>query len=469
MQRVPFIDENEQQEKQMNDIRSKYKFYITFLVIIWLNVLLNAQDPINNERPGNDSTQFALNSANGLTRPLNNGENAMQLFGSENLSGNWWGIRSALIERGINLQVIYKGEVWSNLSGGLEKGSVLLDNTDIILDLDLDKSLGLNGTSFILQFLGNSGRLPCEYVGVQQGISNIETIPTWKIFQMYIEQKLFDEKLSIILGMFDLNSEFDARESSSIFLNPSHGIGPDFAKSGLNGPSIFPTTSIALKLGYEFDSGYFLKWAVFDGVPGNPDNPYGTHIFLSGNDGILFTAETGYAVKKEDMLISKFSVGSWIYSSDFDENIAGNIGVENRSTGKNYGLYLNWEHRFNETSAGSCAMYFLRVGMANKKINPIDFYAGTGFNIKGIFDSGNNDNLGVALAVAHNSSYYREFVEKSEEIQMKEFEINMEVTYTLPITPWLILQPDLQYFINPTFCSLNDSSLLFGTRLRVSL
>ena len=453
----------------MYDIRSRYKYLITFLVIIWFNSYINAQNPFNIEKADSDSTLLLHTSLNKYPYLNDNTESLVSLFGRDNLSGNWWGIRNALMEKGINLQVIYKGEMWSSLSGGIETGNVFLDNTDIILDLDFEKWLGLKGSSFVLQFLGNSGRLPCEYAGVQQGISNIETIPAWKIFQMFIKQKLFEDRLSIILGMFDLNSEFDARESSSIFINPSHGIGPDFSKSGLNGPSIFPTTSIALKLGYEFDNGYFIKTAVFDGVPGNPDNPTGTHILLSENDGMLFTAETGYALKKEDKLISRFSVGTWIYSSDFDEKITGNIDAENRTTGKNYGIYFNWEQLLNESELGNSTICFLRLGMANRKINPVDFYFGTGLNIKGIFDTDSNDNLGIALAVAHNSSFYREFLELSEERQIKEYEINLEVTYTIPIAPWLTIQPDLQYYINPSFCSLNKSSLLFGTRLRISI
>jgi porin len=49
------------------------------------------------------------------------------------------------------------------------------------------------------------------------------------------------------IGLYDLNSEFDVIEAAALFLNPSHGIGPDFAQSGRNGPSIFPVTSLAIR------------------------------------------------------------------------------------------------------------------------------------------------------------------------------------------------------------------------------
>lgn len=49
---------------------------------------------------------------------------------------------------------------------------------------------------------------------------------------------MFDDKLSLLFGLYDLNSEFDTQETSSIFINPSHDIGAEYAQSGKNLPSI---------------------------------------------------------------------------------------------------------------------------------------------------------------------------------------------------------------------------------------
>ena len=50
-----------------------------------------------------------------------------------------------------------------------------------------------------------------------------------------------------LIGRYDLNSEFYRLQSASLFLNSSFGIGPEFSQSGLEGPSIFPNTSVGAR------------------------------------------------------------------------------------------------------------------------------------------------------------------------------------------------------------------------------
>jgi len=75
-------------------------------------------------------------------------------------------------------------------------------------------------------------------------------------------------------------------ETAGLFINSSFGIGPDYAQSGQNGPSIYPFTSVALRLAYQQTDNYYLQAAVFDGVSGDPDDSKGTHIRCSGGDGL---------------------------------------------------------------------------------------------------------------------------------------------------------------------------------------
>lgn len=380
------------------------------------------------------------------------------------LSGNWGGIRNTFQVNGLDFQFIYKGEIFSSLSGGIERGYSLLDNTDIIINADMEKLLGWKNGSILLQFLGNSGDSPSDLAGVMQGISNIETIPTWKIYQLLFQQKFFDEKFSVLFGLFDLNSEFDFRETSSIFLNPSYGIGPEFSQSGLNGPSIFPTTSLSLMMKYNFENGYFLKSALFDGVPGNPDNPLGTQIILNKDDGLLLISETGIENRVGDKLVNKYSVGLWMYTSDFemyslDENI--------KNYEKNFGAYINIEKLITELSSSQAISFFFRVGYANQNVNPVDSYLGFGLYFSRILSE--NDQLGFAFSYEHNSQSFLETIKVSEKYFPRQYEIEFEATYSYQITKWLSIQPDLQYFINPTFCKDSNHCLLFGSRIKFSI
>jgi len=217
-----------------------------------------------------------------------------------------------------------------------------LDNIDLILSADLGSSINWSHTNLTVHFLGNGGGSPCELVGASQGISNIETTPTWKLYQLLLEKKFFDEKFSVAIGLYDLNSEFDTRETSGIFINPSHGIGDEFAKSGLNGPSIFPTTSLAVRLKFQAVNGNYFQSVILDGVPGNLDNPYGTHINLNKNDGFLVATEYGIVELDEEVQKSKIAIGSWIYTSQSEVNDIYSFGTQTRLE-NNYGFYVTAE------------------------------------------------------------------------------------------------------------------------------
>ncbi|MBS3943990.1 MAG: carbohydrate porin [Melioribacter sp.] len=394
-------------------------------------------------------------------------EKSENLFNRQLLSGDWGGIRSFLNETGFNFEFVYKADLFSNLYGGFQRGTKYLDNIDLIFSADLGTSLNWNNTNLTVHFLGNGGGSPCELVGASQGISNIETTPTWKLYQLLLEKKFFDEKFSVAIGLYDLNSEFDMRATSGIFINPSHGIGYDFAKSGLNGPSIFPTTSLAVRWKYQTGNGNYFQSAILDGVPGNPDNPFGTHINLNKNEGFLVATEYGIVELDEEVQKSKIAIGSWIYTSQSEANDIYSVGSQTRLE-NNYGFYVTAERilysKFDTPQLGLTG--FIRLGVANPNVNPVDFYLGAGFKFSGLLDKESNDALGLAMAFSHNSKKYRNVAEIKGEF-IKEYEINFEATYKFQLTPWLMLQPDLQYIINPSYCTNSNSAFVIGSRIEI--
>jgi len=411
------------------------------------------------------SEQTLHNNIN--TEFLNNAEeeNTEDLFKWDFFSGDWGGLRSKLNKAGFYFEFNYKADLFSNFLGGIQKGSEYLDNFDIILSADLEKSINWGNTNLLIHFLGNGGGSACELVGASQGISNIEAVPTWKLYQFLIEKKFFNESLSLALGLYDLNSEFDVRETSSIFINPSHGIGDEFAKSGLNGPSIFPTTSVGLRVKYESVSGRYLQVVALDAVPGNLENPYGTHISWNKQEGLLLVSEIGLQNKENETLHSKIAVGLWVYSQKTITNTSIINDAMHRQN--NFGFYFTAERVLNQNveNAGLGLKGFIRIGYANTNINPVDFYIGTGLNFSGLLNT--DDKFGIAMAFAHNSSSYRKVAKLNDEI-IKEYEINFEATYLLKLTPWLTIQPDIQYIVNPSYCTKSGNAFVVGSRFEIN-
>ena len=115
--------------------------------------------------------------------------------------------------------------------------------------LDAEALWGLHGVEIFFYGLYNNGAPFSETIlGDVQVVSNIETgVQALRLYEAWANVGI-SRRSELLFGLFDLNSEFDALESSALFLGSAHGIGTDISQAGLNGPSIFPVTALTLRL-----------------------------------------------------------------------------------------------------------------------------------------------------------------------------------------------------------------------------
>jgi len=168
----------------------------------------------------------------------------------------------------VSLQAAYAGDFWQVPTGGLESGGAYLDDLDVQLAVDLEQAIGWQGAQFFFYAIYNDGNeLSGDKIGDLNGVSNIETgLEALRVQEAWIDQTFADGRLSLRGGMYDLNSEFDAGEVRALFLGSSHGMGTEFGQTGLNGPSVFPVTSLGARLNWSFGEGAYARVAVLDGV-----------------------------------------------------------------------------------------------------------------------------------------------------------------------------------------------------------
>jgi porin len=373
----------------------------------------------------------------------------------DTLSGNWNGVRDTLSQKGVDIEGAYTVDGWSNVSGGVKRGSTVLDNLLISASINGEKLYGLKGSSMYASFLNNNGGKPgAEYVGNVQGIDNIEVgARTAKIYEAWIEQNFADDQFSLRAGLYDLNSEFYVTEAAGLFLNPTFGMTTEFGQTGQNAPSVFPTTSVGVRAKWQPNDKYYLQAVVLDGVPGDPNNPQGTHIQFNDEDGYLLVAETGYSFD-----FAKLSVGGWTYTEEFDDltEVDGNGNPVQRH---DYGIYGQAERQFSENITG-----FVRAGTANNDINQTEFGWDVGIVLSKIVPNREDSQLGFAVSGTQNSSKYRDSVGNSDSA-----ETGLELTYSDNLTPWIRVQPDVQYTINPGTDPALDDALTLGLRVEFTL
>ena len=360
----------------------------------------------------------------------------------------------------IDLVVVYTSDVRQNARGGLRRGWRYLDNLDVTLTVDAERVMGWRGaTLFAYGLYNNVQALTGDLVGDLQGASNIETgVSAVRLYEAWVEQRF--GRASVKLGLYDLNSEFDEHVTGSLFLNSSHGLGPDLSQSGLNGPSVFPVTSLALRADYQIDERWRVRAAILDAVPGDPARPGRTAIRLGNGEGALLIGEVQYRTRN-----SRAILGYWRYTAGFaDVGPAPPPGTQRG----NDGLYMMIEQQLSRagTEGERGLAGWLRLGLANDRFNPIDENWSGGLVYTGPIAARPEDQIGVAFSQARFGAPYRAAMAAAGTPSTRS-ELNIEGSYRFVLTPWLSIQPDVQYIINPGGDPGLRDALVFGLRTQI--
>jgi porin len=96
----------------------------------------------------------------------------------------------------------------------------------------------------------------------------------------------------------------------------------------------------------------------------------------------------------------------------------------------------------------------------------VDFYFDTGLTYKGLIPKRDNDTIGLAFCCAKTNSKWQR-LSPDVDFPANGSEMVLEATYQVELAPWMTLQPDIQYIINPGGQSSIDNALVIGCRASV--
>ncbi len=364
------------------------------------------------------------------------------------------------ITRGVEMAVVYTGDIVANVAGGIDQGVRYIDNLDLAVAIDGDE-FGWYGGGILLYGIGNQGGNITSLVGDAQVVNNIEASQDWRLFEAWIEQAV-GSRFSILGGLYDLNSEFDVNRNGALFINSSHGTGLELSQSGRNGPSIFPVTSVGVRARAAVTNWLEVRAAALDGVPGDPQQERGTHIVFDEDDGLLVAGEAEFIIdsgKQHERSINvprrmlgpissraRIVLGGWFYTEEMPA-----IGTATQ-TGRSEGVYIlaEWCPVREKQDQSQGLSTFLRTGVASEQVNRFSSYIGAGVLYTGLLDGRDHDRVGLAVAVGVNGDPYMSSQRASPASSgITRTETNLEATYAAQVSPWLTITADLQYVINP--------------------
>ena len=373
-------------------------------------------------------------------------------------------VYQTLAQHGVRPALIYDVEGFADMSGGARRGATYLDNLNFQLTLDMDRLVSWRGATIFLYGLGIHGGQPSDFAGDAQGVSSIAAPHKWTLEEAWIEQNLFGNQFSALVGRYDLNSEFYRLHAADLFLNASFGLGPEFSQSGKAGPSVFPNTSVGARCAVKPLDGVVLRSAVLDGVP--VERRTGWDVFAKG-DGLLIVNEAAFLYRPPDgqprrvphrfrlgreaqlpPYEAKLAVGVWHYTASFqDLRRTRGDGTPVTHHGSS-GAYVIGDAIVYKDDSGRQLRVFSQTGLGDPRVNRFGLYTSGGVDLAGVIPGREQDEVGFGVAAAHNGSQFVDQQRKTGQ-RVDRAEVTLELAYRVPITSWLNVEPDLQYVVNP--------------------
>ena len=361
--------------------------------------------------------------------------------------------------------VIYDGAAIGVLRGGARTGGTYVGSVHLRLEATAPTTSSWAGTTALFDLRTLHGQSPDTRVGDAQGVSNIAGPSGTDIEELWVQHNFSGSSLSVLGGIYDLNTEFYRLQAAGLFLNSSFGIGPEFSQSGVEGPSIFPRTAVGIRVAAKPAPGVVLRAALLDGVPVvRPDRSRGA--FRSG-DGALMVAEAAFLSRPTEAAddhrnprtrIGRFSTltpyqdklafGVWHYAGSYpDIGVAGLPGAQHRGNSGGYAVG-EWRLLGRVADAQQTLSAFMQLGMTSPSVNRFDSYAGMGLTAAGWIAERPTDQIGLSVASARNGAPYMQS-QSTLGMAVTRRETTFELSYLTQPTKWLSFQPDLQYVVHP--------------------
>jgi len=398
------------------------------------------------------------------------------------LLGDMWGLRTALSKYGISLGIEETSEDLGNVTGGSRTGFAYDGLTQAVLQLNTQRAFGWYGGTFNVSALQIHGQnLSAENLQTLQTASGIESDPATRLWELWYDQKFLDEdRLDIKVGQQSLDQEYMVSSNALSFVNTMFG-WPMLPSADLpGGGPAYPLSALGVRAKYRPVDPINILFGVYSGSPtqhssGDPqlDNPSGTSFPL--NRGVLAIAEVQYSYPALGSMVSPgaaeplarvYRIGAWYDSEDFDDERFDNTGLSlanPTSTGLprqhrgDFAIYavadqMVWRSTADPNRSISVFTRVMGTPMADR--NLVDFSLNAGVTVKDPLTYRTDDTFGLGLGYTHVSSqasaYDRDVaIETGTFNPPRSSETFVEATYQYQVTPWLQLQPDLQYVFNP--------------------
>ena len=306
--------------------------------------------------------------------------------------------------------------------------------------------------------------------------SNIEALPSTRLFTAWFQQNFLDDKVSLRIGQIAADDEFLISPTATNLINSTFGYATVLAANQLQGGPVYPLATPGIRLQLKPTDEIAILSAVFAGAPAGADctslpqlcNPYGTTFSTSG--GALFMEELQYGInqaKDAKGMPGIYKLGGWYATTSFADlhfgldpagmqvSLASPASVSPLDHQGNWGIYgvadqMIWRAQKGPQSLNA----FLRAGAAPSDRNLVMSYVDGGLGLKAPLPGRDDDVLTFGIAYSKISSDAAALDVDTQAFTgsffpVRDKEIVLELDYMLQLAPWWQIQFDLQEIVHP--------------------
>ncbi len=384
------------------------------------------------------------------------------------LLGDAGGVRTALGHYGITININDTENLLGNLAGGVKQGATMQGVTTGVLEVDTGKAFNLPGGTFHISALQIHGQpLSGPYLDNLQAANGNEGEAGTRLWELWYDQQIANTGLDIKLGQQSIDNEFISSVNSGLFVNTMAGwplIPSDDLYGG--GPA-YPLSSLGARVQAAVTGSTTILAGVFDDNPGG--GGFDDDAQRRDRNGGLFNLNTGALLIAELQYATKIGgqagtdkLGGWYDTGSFPDQRYGTDGLSLASPDSNgdpkmhkgnYSLYAVVDQAIWSQGPQSLSL-FGRIMGAPANQNLIGWFFNGGATLTAPLPGRDDDQIGLDLGIGTVSSRAAGFDRDTAAFSGSPYPVRgtetlLELTYQAHVTPWLTVQPDMQYIFNP--------------------
>lgn len=398
-----------------------------------------------------------------------------------------------LAANGVFLRANLIDQYATNPRGGVHQGRTNVGQFNIGADLDLQKLLGFDGSSFHFTVYRDYGNgLNHDVTGTfskQQYIYKNE-FPRWHLGLFAWEQKFLDNRLDVLFGRLGTTAYY-AHLATNCQFQAGTTCGVPRLINSEAGYSLLPSATWALNVNYKLTQHSYIEAGAYEVNP-TTSASNGLDFSIANANGVTFPVEWGWTKNNpaENPYGFELKAGAYLSTAPLSDpyyNTAGRSkgrygGTARLADSNRSGVYLMADRVLWRPNPGSSRNLNVFAGVVQQletdEIMRRQIY--TGFVLTGPFAQRPTDTLGLSI------SYFK--MTKAEEDFLNDARIKaggsgrnnpnqvaIELNYGWKPVPGITLMPNIQYLIHPDNSGIPATKtvpknlLVYGLNLQVNI